>query len=122
MPELAHVGNFCPHESCPDYGQVQNSLQTNIKKYGQTKQGRQRYRCATCSHTFSQTKGTLFYGLRTDEAVLLETLALLAEGGRISTLARMKGRKEDTIRHWLPLAEAHAEAVEERLLAEYAIT
>ncbi|NKB66138.1 MAG: hypothetical protein GKR89_03670 [Candidatus Latescibacteria bacterium] len=122
MPELAHVGDFCPHETCPDYGQLQSASQTNINKYGQTKQGRQRYRCGTCGQTFSQRKGTLFYGLRTNEAVILETLALLAEGVRISTLSRVKGHKEDTIRRWLHQAGTHAQAVEARLLADYSIT
>ncbi|MBT7913142.1 hypothetical protein HN588_04450, partial [Candidatus Bathyarchaeota archaeon] len=51
-----------------------------------------------------------------------ETLALLAEGVRISVLARVKGHKEDTIRSWLYEAGQHAEALEEVLLTDYQIT
>ncbi len=53
---------------------------------------------------------------------ILETLALLAEGVRISSLARAKGFKEDTILSWLREAARHAEAVEEVLLADYELS
>ena len=122
MSELAHVGDFCPHESCPDYGQLQQDRsEKNIKKFGKTKQGRQRYCCKSCGHTFTETKGTLFYRRRTDEQTILETLALVAEGVRISALSRAKGFKEETISDWLSEAGQHAEAVEEILLADYQI-
>jgi hypothetical protein len=45
----------------------------------------------------------------------------LAEGSRISSLTRVKGYKEDTILDWLRDAAAHAEAIEEKLMAEYQI-
>jgi hypothetical protein len=55
------------------------------------------------------------------EGEILETLALLAEGSRISSLSRAKGHKEDTILSWLRQAADHAEQVEEVLLAEYQV-
>ena len=32
MIKLAHVGDFCPNEACPDYGKFQSHRQRNIKK------------------------------------------------------------------------------------------
>ena len=117
---LARVGDFCPHEECPDYGKLQKEQKkTNITRYGNTKAGRQRYRCNTCGRTFTETKGTIFYRKRTDEAEILETLALIAEGSRQSSLSRVKGHKENTIASWLREAAKHIEEVEERLMAEY---
>ena len=52
----------------------------------------------------------------------METLALLAEGVRISSLARAKGIKADTILAWLREAARHAEAVEEVLLDDYELS
>jgi hypothetical protein len=52
----------------------------------------------------------------------LETLALLGEGVRISSLSRAKGFKEDTILRWLREAARHSEAVEEVLLGEYRLS
>jgi hypothetical protein len=49
----------------------------------------------------------------------MDTLALVAEGDRISSLTRAKGHKEDTILDWLKAAGDHAEAVEPVLLADY---
>ncbi len=61
---MARVGDFCPHESCPDYGKLQSDRQRNIKKAGKSRQGRQRYQCKTCGRTFTETKGTIFYRRR----------------------------------------------------------
>ena len=117
--EFAQVGDFCPNEICPEYGKIQSDQRRNIKKAGKTKKGRQRYQCKTCGQTFVETKGTIFYRRRTAEEEILETLAFIAEGVRISSLARVKGHKEDTILDWLRTAAQHAEEIEETLLAEY---
>ena len=121
MPGFAHVGDFCPNEACADYGKQQGEQQKNIVKCGKTKAGRQRYLCRTCGHTFTETKGTIFYRRRTSADEIIETLAFLAEGSRISSLSRVKGHKEDTILAWLRDAAEHAEAIEEELLARYRI-
>jgi transposase-like protein len=120
MPELAQAGDFCPNKACPDYGKLQSKqAKGNITKYGKTKQGKQSYKCSRCNQTFTETKGTLFYSRRTPAQVILDTLALVAEGDRISSLTRVKGHKEDTILAWLKAAGDHAEAVEAVLLADY---
>lgn len=81
MEKVARVGDFCPNEACPDYGKLQDGQsQGNIRKFGRTKQGWQRFRCKRCGHTFTETKGTIFYRKRTPEHELLETPGLA--GGR----------------------------------------
>ena len=92
--ELIEVGQFCPNEECEDCGQVDKA---NIMRFGRNRNGTQRYRCKTCVRTFTETNGTLFYRKRTPRKDILETLALLAEGVRISSISRAKGFKEDTI-------------------------
>jgi len=122
MTKFAQVGDFCPDETCPDFGKRQGNQQHNIIKYGKTRAGRQRYKCKTCDGTFAETKGTIFYRRRTSEDEIIDTLALIAEGNRISSLARTKGHKEDTIIDWIREAGQHAEAIEEVLLSEYQLT
>lgn len=119
VTDFAHVGDFCPNEGCLEYGKLQSDQQRNIKKAGKTKRGRQRYRCKTCDRTFTETKGTVFYRRRTPESEIIGTLELIAEGVRVSSLARAKRHKEDTILDWIRVAAQHAETVEEVLLAEY---
>jgi len=121
MEKFAKPGDFCPNEACPDQGKLQNDQQRNIDKFGKSSKGVQRYRCRTCGKTFTETKGTIFYRKRTTEYEILETLALLAEGSRISSLSRVKGHKEDTILTWLREAAQHAKAVEAVLMKDYKI-
>ena len=122
MKQFAKTGDFCPNEACPDYSKLQDDQQQqNIIKFGKTEKGVQRYRCNTCKKTFTETTGTIFFRKRTPEHQILETLALLAEGNRISSLSRVKGFKEDTILAWLREAAQHGEAVEEVLMAEFKV-
>jgi transposase-like protein len=123
MEQFAKPGDFCPNEACPDYGKLQSDqTRRNIKKSGKTKSGVQRYQCKTCGRTFTETTGTIFYRKRTPEHDILETLALMAEGSRISSLSRVKGFKEDTILAWLREAAQHAEALEDVLMREFKLT
>ena len=119
MEHVAKTGDFCPNEDCPDYGKLQDGQrQQNIIKSQKTRKGVQRYQC---KKTFTETTGTLFFRKRTPAHEILETLALLAEGNRISSLSRVKGFKEDTILAWLREAAQHAEVVEEALMAEFKV-
>ena len=122
MKKFARAGDFCPNEACPDYGKLQSGQnQGNIRKFGRTNKGRQRFQCKRCGQTFTETKGTIFYRKRTSEHQLLEILALLAEGSRVSSLTRVKGFKEDTILEWLRQAAQHTDQLEEVLLGEFRI-
>jgi transposase-like protein len=118
MSQLAEVGTFCPYEDCPEYRQVDHG---NVIGYGKSRQGQQRYQCKICRRTFNAHSGTVFYGRKHSEADILECLALLAEGVRISSISRTKGIKEDTLLAWLRQAADHAEQVEVALLNDYRI-
>lgn len=119
MSKLVSPGSFCPNKNCPDYGKTEDG---KIIRYGKSPEGRQRFQCKTCKKTFNDRKGTLFYNRKTEEKDILECLALLAEGVRISSIHRAKGFKEDTILSFLREAACHAEQVEAILLNDYRIS
>jgi transposase-like protein len=119
MTQLASVSDFCPNPECDHYGDVEAHV---IIRYGKTRDGRQRYQCKSCKKTFNERKGTMFYNRKTEEKDILECLALLAEGVRISSISRSKGFKEDTILSFLREAAHHAEEVEAILLNQYTIS
>jgi transposase-like protein len=122
MERFAKPGDFCPNKACPDFGKLQDGqAKQNIIKTGHTKKGVQRYQCKTCGKTFTETTGTLFFRKRTPEHEILETLVLLAEGSRISSLSRAKGFKEDTILAWLREAAQHAEELEAVLMKDFKV-
>ena len=104
-----------------DYGKAQGPAQRNIKRFGKSRAGRQRYQCKSCQLTFNETRGTIFYRKRVPDERIIEVLAYLAEGVRISALSRVTGHKEDTILAWLREAALHAEEIEERLLKNHQI-
>jgi len=121
MEKFAKPGEFCPNEDCPDFEKLQTDQQQNINKFGKTPRGVQRFRCLTCGKTFTETTGTIFFRKRTPEHEILETLALLAEGSRISSLTRTKGFKEDTILAWLREAAQHTQQLEDILMKDFQI-
>ena len=118
MPDrkLITVDKFCDNKQCPDYGRTDKE---NIKGFGHSPNGTQRYICKTCGVTFTETKGTLFYGRRTPKKDILETLAMLAERMSIAAVARVKGVKEETVSDWLKDAVSHIQEIEEVLLKDY---
>jgi transposase-like protein len=119
MDHLTQVGTFCPNPDCPNYAKVEHSA---VIRHGKTAQGVQRYRCQGCGKTFNQNKGTLFYRKQHPPEQIIETLALLAEGNRVSSLARAQGLHGETILHWLEQAAQHGEALEAVLLRDYRLT
>ena len=119
MPEFAKPGDFCPNAACPDYGKLQGVEKNNVIKAGKTKSGVQRFKCLTCGKYFTETTGTIFYRKHTAQHEILEVLALIAEGSRISSLTRVKGHKEDTILTWLREASQHSAEIEEVLLKDF---
>lgn len=123
MSQLASVGDFCPNPTCSDYEKCQEaSSRRNIIKFGYTTAGKQRYKCHTCGKTFTETYGTLFYRRRVCDSEILEVLAMIAEGSRISSVHRIKGYSENTITAWLADAADQIEAVEAVLLADYSLS
>ena len=120
MDQIVKPADFCPNEACLDYQKLQTDQdKPNIIKAGKTRKGEQRFRCKTCGKYFVETNGTIFYRKRTSEHEILETLALLAEGNRISSLTGIKGRKEDTILSWLREAAQQAQALEDVLMRDF---
>ena len=119
MDKLTQVGTFCPNRDCPNYAKTEHNT---LIRHGKTPQGKQRYRCKSCGKTFNENKGTLFYRKQTPQHQIIETLALLAEGSRISSLARAKNIHPETIQNWLEQAAAHAQAVEAVLLEHYRLS
>lgn len=119
---LLPAGSFCPNRRCEAYGKPSEEDGGNIIKFGKSTTGVQRYRCKLCRGTFTATRGTLFYRRQAPRKEILETLALLAEGVRVSSIARAKGMKADTVLAWLREAALHAGRVEDALLSEYRLS
>jgi len=115
-PKVITANKFCDNKECPDYGKTNKG---NIIGFGHSPNGTQRYQCKTCKVTFTETKGTIFYGRHTPRKDILEALAMLAERMSIAAVARVKGVKADTVSSWLREAASNVEEIEEVLLKDY---
>jgi transposase-like protein len=98
---------FCPNIECPARGR---SGKGNIQIHSQQEQ---RYRCEVCGQTFTASKGTLFYRLRTSAETVMLVIALLAYGCPVQAIVKAFGLDERTVRDWLQRAGEHCQAMHE---------
>jgi len=101
---------FCPNIECPARGQAEKN---NISVHDQKKK---RYICHVCERTFSATKGTLFYRLRTEPKTVLLVIALLVYGCPVQAIVQAFGIDERTVRNWWQRAGIHCQKFHERML------
>jgi transposase-like protein len=117
--QLVPPASFCWTERRRDYGRVNAG---NLRKFGFTRKGRQRWQCATCDRVFAETRGTVFQGKRHDEQTILKCLAMLAEGNSLAAIDRIKWIKEGMAPAWLVEGAAHSAQIEERLTRDYKLS
>ena len=117
--DLVPPSSFCWNEACADYGRVNTG---NIRKFGRTHKGRQRWQCRTCGKAIAETKGTVFHGKKHDEKTIIECFAMLAERNSLAAIHRIKGIKEETVMSWLRFAATQMEQVEELLIRDHKMT
>lgn len=95
---------FCLNPGCPAKGQQGEG---NIDVHSQQEE---RCICRVCGATFSASKGTIFYGLRTDSQIVILVLTLLAYGCPTQAAAMAFELDERTIKSWWQRAGAQCES------------
>ena len=111
---------WCWNPECPDYGK-RNHGNIALKEY-KGKQHQALLYCKSCKKCFSETRGTLFFGLQTAPEEVLRVLALLPEKGGMRAVARLTDHGRNTISYWLYLAGQHAKQVNAYVLRELELT
>jgi transposase-like protein len=95
---------FCPNLDCPARGQQgKGNVSVHSEQEG-------RYICHECQQTFSASKGTLFYRLRTDATTVLLVITLMAYGCPLPAIVKAFGFDERTVKAWWQRAGAHCES------------
>jgi transposase-like protein len=113
--ESHHVNpqtQFCHNLDCPTRGQVG---QGNIRIFSQQQQ---RYDCKVCGKTFSATKGTPFYRLRTAVDLVTLVLTLLVHGCPTQAIVAAFGFDERTVAAWQQRAGSQAQRVHEAIIEQ----
>jgi transposase-like protein/IS1 family transposase len=98
---------FCPTLDCPARGQ---SGQGNIGIHSRKEQ---RFICKQCRTTFTTTKGTAFYRVRTPTETVSLVLTLMAHGCPLQASVVAFGFDERTVAAWFARAGHQAQAGQE---------
>jgi transposase-like protein len=101
---------FCPNMECPARGHVGKG---NIHVHSQIDE---RWICDVCQKTFTTSKGTIFYRLRTDPQIVMWVIILLAYGCPVQAIVKAFGLDERTVRDWHGRAGAHCKQVHEQMV------
>jgi transposase-like protein len=102
---------FCPMIACPARGQTGKG---NIHIHSLKDK---RCICDVCGQTFTTTKGTIFYRLRTNPEIVMSVIVLLAYGCPIQAIVKAFFLDERTVRDWHKRAGQHCQQVHEHLIA-----
>jgi len=101
---------FCPNEHCHARGQTgQGNIGIHSRK-------EQRFICHECQKTFSATKGTVFYRLRTSAETVVIVVTLLAHGCPLQAIVAAFGFDERTVADWWARSGRQGQAVHECLV------
>jgi transposase-like protein len=98
---------FCSNMGCPARGQIGKG---NIHIHSQKDK---RYVCVVCEQTFTTTKGTIFYRLRSDPTIVMYVVVLLAYGCPVQAIVKAFGLNERTVSDWHARAGRHCQSVHE---------
>lgn len=103
---------FCPNGNCPARGQTgQGNIGIHSRK-------EQRFLCHACHKTFSATKGTVFYRLRTSTETVVLVVTLLAHGCPVQAIVAAFGFDERTVADWWARSGRQGQAVHEYLVEQ----
>jgi transposase-like protein len=103
---------FCPNLACAARGQTgQGNIGIHSRK-------EQRFMCTECRKTFTTTKGTALYRLRTSAETVSLVVTLLAHGCPLQAIVVAFGYDERTVACWLARAGVQGQAVQQHLVEQ----
>lgn len=94
---------------------------THVVKNG-SKDGRPRWVCRVCRHSFGPTWGTPMYRLRATPTEVAQTLLVVMRRGSLSAAEEITGHKYETIGRWLRAAAKQAEVITAALVHDLHLT
>lgn len=101
---------FCLNIDCPARAQTGKG---NIRVHSQAEK---RYICHECQKTFTDSKGTIFYRLRTDAQTVMLVITLLAYGCPLKAIVKAFGFHEKTVKEWWRRSGEHCRVVHEHVI------
>lgn len=106
---------FCPNENCKYFKKL-NMGNLRVKQTQGKCQPIDLMICDECGCTFSERKGTVYFGLKKPDYVFDQVLSLLMTRISIKDIVRVTGVSEETIQRWQLKAAPHLKAIQDHLL------
>jgi IS1 family transposase len=115
-------GQPCPNPDCSHYRLINRGNISAISTY-LTQSGKRRiFRCGQCEGTFSETRDTVFFALRTPEEQVMMALKMLLVKVALSDIGFVLGMTEETVLAWLGSAAKKAHEINTPLLRDLPVT
>lgn len=112
----------CPNRECPQYSLLNRGNVKALSTY-LTQSGKRRiFQCTRCQTTFSETRDTVFFDLRTPEEKVMMALKMLLVKVDLAGISFVLGVTEETTLAWLRRAAQQAERINAHLLRELPVT
>jgi IS1 family transposase/transposase-like protein len=115
-------GQPCPNRECGHYTLMNCGNVSAISTYMTESGNRRIFRCKVCGKSFSETRGTVFFDLRTPEEKVMMALKMLLVRVELSGIGFVLGVTEETVLEWLRRAARKAEEINRHLLRELPVT
>lgn len=115
-------GQPCPNPKCSQYQLINRGNISAIATY-LTQSGKRRiFRCHVCQTTFSETRETVFFDLKTPEEKVMMALKMILVKVDLAGISFVLGVTEATVLEWLRRAAAKAQEINAHLLRELPVT
>jgi IS1 family transposase len=115
-------GQPCPNPDCSLYNRMHKGNVSAISTY-MTQSGKRRiFYCSPCEQSFSATRDTVFFDLRTPEEKVMRARKMLLVRGDLTGISLVLGVTEETVLAWLRRAAHQAEDINRHLLRALPVT
>ncbi len=112
----------CPNRECPQYSLLNRGNVKALSTY-LTRSGKRRiFQCTACGTSFSETRDTVFFDLRTPDEKVMMALKMLLVKVDLAGISFVLGVTEETTLAWLRRAAQQAEMINAHLLRELPVT
>jgi transposase-like protein len=115
-------GQPCPNPDCTHYRLMHRGNISAISTYLTQSGKRHIFRCSKCEGTFSETRDTVFFDLRTPEEKVMMALKMLLVKVGLSDIGFVLGVTEETVLMWLERAAHKAHEISAHLLRDLPVT
>src|SRR5213594_919352 len=100
---------YCPNPDCKYHNLMKQGNISSIATYMSESGKRRIFKCSKCEKSFSETRDTVFYDLRTPEERVMMALKMLLVKMELSAISFVLEVREETVLEWLRRAAQKAE-------------